>query len=105
LRGQRLITTSGLFNVLASRYRTGSPSPFGFVVVDEAKDISIGQLRFLLAVERANVLFFSGDLGQRIFQQPFSWKTLGEDVRGKATALKINYRTSSAIRTGGVPPS
>jgi hypothetical protein len=31
---------------------------------------------------RPNALFFAGDLGQRIFQQPFSWKALGVDIRG-----------------------
>src|SRR5208282_3350359 len=42
--------------------------------------------------------FFSGDLGQRIFQQPFSWKALGVDVRGRAATLKVNFRTSHQIR-------
>ena len=45
-----------------------------------------------------NWLFFAGDLGQRIFQQPFSWKAAGADVRGRSTTLKINYRTSHQIR-------
>jgi hypothetical protein len=43
-------------------------------------------------------LFFAGDLGQRIFQQPFSWKALGLDVRGRSFTLRINYRTSHQIR-------
>jgi hypothetical protein len=43
-------------------------------------------------------LFFAGDLGQRIFQQPFSWKALGVDVRGRSSTLRINYRTSHQIR-------
>jgi len=38
------------------------------------------------------------DLGQRIFQQPFSWSTLGVDVRARSQALKVNYRTSHQIR-------
>ena len=46
LKSQGLITDSGLFNVLASRYRSGVSSPFDFAVVDEAQDISIAQLRF-----------------------------------------------------------
>ena len=101
LRAQGLITMSGLFNVLASRYNSGTPSPFDFAVVDEAQDISIAQLRFLAALGggRPNSLFFAGDLGQRIFQQPFSWKALGVDVRGRSTTLKINYRTSHQIRS------
>lgn len=95
------ITDSGLFNVLASRYNSGISSPFDFAVVDEAQDISIAQLRFLAALGagRPNSLFFAGDLGQRIFQQPFSWKALGVDVRGRSTTLKINYRTSHQIRS------
>ena len=43
-------------------------------------------------------LFFAGDLGQRIFQQPFSWKALGVDVRGRSSTLRSNYRTSHQIR-------
>ena len=71
------------------------------MVVDEAQDISVAQLRFLAALGggRANSLFFAGDLGQRIFQQPFSWKSLGVDIRGRWTTLHVNYRTSHQIRT------
>jgi superfamily I DNA/RNA helicase len=70
------------------------------VVVDEAQDLSVSQLRFLAAMGKANdnSLFFSGDLGQRIFQPPFSWKSLGVDVRGRSNTLRINYRTSHQIR-------
>jgi hypothetical protein len=39
-----------------------------------------------------------GDLGQRIFQQPFSWKAIGVDIRGRSRTLRINYRTSHQIR-------
>ena len=45
-----------------------------------------------------NGLFFAGDLGQRIFQLPFSWKSLGVDIRGRSRTLHINYRTSHQIR-------
>ncbi len=76
-------------------------SPFDFIVVDEAQDINVPQLKFLaaLAGDRPNGLFFAGDLGQRIFQQPFSWKSLGIDVRGRSKTLRINYRTSHQIRS------
>jgi superfamily I DNA/RNA helicase len=89
-----------MFNVLARHYAKGAAPPFDFTVVDEAQDIGIAQVRFLasMAGERANGLFFAGDLGQRIFQQPFSWKAAGADVRGRSTTLKINYRTSHQIR-------
>src|SRR5690606_26015043 len=68
--------------------------------VDEAQDLGVAELRFLAAIAPAtpNALFFAGDLGQRIFQQPFSWKSLGVNVQGRSTTLKINYRTSHQIR-------
>jgi len=49
--------------------------------------------------DRPNALFFAGDLGQRIFQQPFSWRALGVDIRGRSRTLRINYRTSHQIRS------
>jgi len=74
--------------------------PFDFAVVDEAQDLSVAESRFLAALvgENPNGLFFAGDLGQRIFQQPFSWRALGLDVRGRSSTLRINYRTSHQIR-------
>lgn len=61
----------------------------------------MAELRFLAALSggRPNGLFFAGDLGQRIFEQPFSWKALGVEVRGRSTMLRINYRTSHQIRS------
>lgn len=74
--------------------------PFDFVVIDEAQDISVSQLRFLAGMgsTRQDALFFAGDLGQRTFQQPFSWKSLGVDIRGRSRTLQVNYRTSHQIR-------
>lgn len=101
LRDRGAVTSSGMFNVLARHYRNGGAPPFEFCVIDEAQDISIAQLRFLSAISvgQANGLFFSGDLGQRIFHQPFSWKAAGVDVRGRSATLKVNYRTSHQIRS------
>lgn len=95
-----LITRAGMFTQLASELEGRKHPPFEFAVIDEAQDISVAQLRFLAALgaERSNSLFFAGDLGQRIFQQPFSWKALGVDIRGRSRTLHINYRTSHQIR-------
>src|SRR6185312_7809160 len=85
----------------ATRVVATSGSPFCAVVVDEAQDIGVAQLRFVAALggARPDGLFFAGDLGQRIFQTPFSWKALGVDVRGRSQTLRVNYRTSHQIRT------
>ena len=71
------------------------------VAVDEAPDVSLAQPRLeaALAGDRPDGLFFAGDLGQRIFQAPFSWRELGVDVRGRSKTLKVNYRTSHEIRS------
>jgi len=100
LNAQNLMTQADVFSRLASKLVEDNRPPFDFVVVDEAQDVSIAQLRFLAALSggRPNGLFLAGDLGQRIFQQPFSWKALGVDVRGRSYTLRINYRTSHQIR-------
>ena len=95
-----LITDAGMFSRLTALVSGSKNPPFDFAVVDEAQDISVAHLRFLAALgaDRPNSLFFAGDLGQRIFQQPFSWKALGVDIRGRARTLHVNYRTSHQIR-------
>ncbi len=100
LKAQDLITYSGLFNRLASQLARSKHPPFDFAVIDEAQDVSVAQLRFLAALGggRPNSLFFAGDLGQRIFQQPFSWKSLGVEIHGRSHRLRVNYRTSHQIR-------
>ena len=100
LRERGLITRAGMFGLLAAKLEVSRNPPFAFAVVDEAQDIGVAQLRFLAALGggRPNSLFFAGDPGQRIFRTPFSWKTLGVDVRGRSQTLKLNYRTSHQIR-------
>lgn len=100
LENEGLITQPAMFARLADEFAGGHSAPFDFAVVDEAQDVSVTQMRFLSAVggDRPNALFFAGDLGQRIFQQPFSWKSLGVDIRGRSRTLRVNYRTSHQIR-------
>ena len=95
-----LVTQADLYSRLATRLVTGERRPYDFVVVDEAQDVSVAQLRFVAALGsgRPDTLFFAGDLGQRIFQLPFSWLSLGVDIRGRSGTLRINYRTSHQIR-------
>lgn len=100
LREKKLITNAQVFATVTDHMSNSAPTPFRFTVVDEAQDIGIAELRFLAAIGSAqpDSLFFAGDLGQRIFQQPFSWKALGVDIRGRSHTLRINYRTSHQIR-------
>jgi superfamily I DNA/RNA helicase len=95
-----LATWPDIFGRTAAHYAARETKPFTNIVVDEAQDLGVAELRFLAAIAPSgpDALFFAGDLGQRIFQQPFSWKELGVDVRGRSTTLTVNYRTSHQIR-------
>jgi superfamily I DNA/RNA helicase/mRNA-degrading endonuclease RelE of RelBE toxin-antitoxin system len=97
-RGQ--LTRPMLLAKVTASLLNGS-SPYEYLIVDEAQDVGVPELRLLAALAGANPegLFFAGDLGQRIFQPPFSWKSLGVDVRGRSKTLRINYRTSHQIRS------
>jgi mRNA-degrading endonuclease RelE of RelBE toxin-antitoxin system len=50
LRDQGLITQAEMFTRLAEKVAVLKHPPFDFVVVDEAQDISVAQLRFLAAI-------------------------------------------------------
>jgi hypothetical protein len=100
LAAERYTTWANVFTGLADALARRPSKPFDHVVVDEAQDLAPAELRFFaaLAPARADGLFLSGDVGQRIFQHPFSWASLGVDVRGRSHTLKVCYRTSQQIR-------
>ena len=100
LKERNWVTWSEAMTRVTEHFREAAAKPFTHAVVDEAQDVSIPQLRFLASLVPAgeNALFFAGDIGQRIFQQPYSWLSQGVDVRGRSFSLKVNYRTSHQIR-------
>ena len=101
LAARGVMTSAEVFQALADTITRTGRSPFDFAVLDEAQDVSVTQLRFFAALgaDRPDALFFAGDLGQRIFQSPFSWRQLGVDIRGRSRTLRVNYRTSHQIRS------
>ncbi len=116
LKAMDKITMNELYQKLTISVHEMKTKPFDHIVVDEAQDLNVSQIKLLVQLGGGvwhpsaglhgrprttfpkNTLFFTGDLGQRIFQQPFSWKTFGIDLRGRTKVLKINYRTSQQIR-------
>lgn len=96
-----LVTWAGIYARLTRQVLEGQALPYTHLVVDEAQDLSVAQVRFLAAAGRArpDALFLTGDLGQRIFKLPFSWAKLGLDIRGRSQVLKVCYRTSHQIRS------
>ena len=75
-------------------------SPFSAVIVDEVQDLRPAELRFLRATcsKTPGNLMLCGDAGQRIYPGGFSLSSLGIEVRGRSTVLRINYRTTEQIR-------
>lgn len=99
LANRGMLTQNQLYEEVAKAYSNKAEKPFTHVVVDEAQDLGVGELRMMSAIASGpNAQFFAGDIGQRIFQHPFSWLNLGVDVRGRSSNLRINYRTSRQIR-------
>jgi len=100
LAAQGVESWSGIFGKVTAHYAERSHKPFSHIIVDEAQDLGVPELRMLAAIadRTPDALFFAGDLGQRIFKEPFSWKALGVDIRGRSHSLKVNYRTSHQIR-------
>lgn len=100
LAAERYTTWADVFTGLADALARRPRKPFDHVIIDEAQDLAPAELRFFaaLAPAKADGLFLSGDVGQRIFLHPFSWASLGVDVRGRSHTLKVCYRTSQQIR-------
>lgn len=102
LADRGVVTDAQIYARLTRWLIQGGRLPYSHVVVDEAQDLSVAQVRFLAAIGggsgSGDALFLAGDIGQRIFHLPFSWARLGLDLRGRSHCLKVNYRTSHQIR-------
>lgn len=68
------------------------------VIVDEVQDLKPLELLFLVALAPTQNLFLVGDAGQQIYPGRVSLQSLGIDVRGRSTTLRLNYRTTEQIR-------
>lgn len=99
LNRSNYLTWTDVFTKLACHLSEKTNKPVNHVILDEAQDLGTAELRFFAAIapETTNALFFTGDLGQRIFQHPYSWKSLGVDMRGRSSTLKVCYRISQQI--------
>ena len=78
---------------------------YDHVIVDEAQDIHTAQWRLLrrLVAEGPDDLFVVGDPHQRIYDSHVSLTSLGINVRGRSSKLRLNYRTTQEILSWSVP--
>lgn len=73
--------------------------PYTHILVDEAQDLSPQHWRMVrnLVAEGPNDLFLAADAHQRLYQKPIVLSSLGVNIRGRSSRLKLNYRTSREI--------
>ncbi|MEV0620264.1 UvrD-helicase domain-containing protein [Nonomuraea sp. NPDC050404] len=73
--------------------------PYDHVIVDEAQDLHPVRWRVLRAVvgEGPDDLFIASDTHQRIYDNRVSLNSIGIQLGGRSTRLKINYRTTEEI--------
>lgn len=74
--------------------------PFHHLIADEAQDFGPGEMKLIRALTKAggDDLFLAGDGAQSIYRNRFTWLSLGIDIRGRSSRLKVNYRTTEEIR-------
>ncbi|MER5621970.1 UvrD-helicase domain-containing protein [Streptosporangium sp. NPDC002544] len=73
--------------------------PYDYVIVDEAQDLHPVRWRVLRAAvaKGPNDLFIASDTHQRIYDNRVSLSSVGIQIAGRSTRLKINYRTTEEI--------
>lgn len=84
--------------ILEKQYTSGR---YENIIVDEGQDLSPSAYRLIrsLAGEpHKNDIFIVGDAHQRIYRNKAVLSKCGINVRGRASKLRINYRTTEEIR-------
>ncbi|MFG2846804.1 UvrD-helicase domain-containing protein [Kitasatospora sp. NPDC048296] len=83
----------------AARALEGAAARYDHVVVDEAQDLHPAQWRVLRAAVASGPddLFITGDPHQRIYDSRVSLSSLGIQVKGRTSRLRINYRSTEEI--------
>lgn len=100
LLDKQIITSAMAFGKVANYYANLESKPYTHIIVDEAQDLGVAELKMIRAIAPVtpSALLFLSDLGQRIFQETFSWRKLGVEILGRSHSLRVNYRTSHQIR-------
>lgn len=68
----------------------------GHVLIDEAQDFSLVQLRAIAKVT-LHSLTIAADKGQSIYPRGFSWAQLGIDIQGRSKSLDWTFRSTRPI--------
>ena len=100
LRHERFWTWSDICWDLTLELDHAGKRPYCHAVADEVQDFGPAELRLLRALteEGQNDVFLAGDSHQRIYKPRTSFARAGLEVRGRASVLRLNYRTTEQIR-------
>ena len=100
----RLVDRYELINRLTHHLQQVKIKPYRHLVADEIQDFSNVELRLLRALvpESENDMFLVGDPLQRIYSGSVIFSHAGIQVRGRSSRLRLNYRTTDAIRRSAV---
>ena len=102
LRSTQSTTWEGLCRLAAAQLpplrSRQKDSGYDAVIVDELQDLKPQELHLIARLAPVRNLFLAGDAGQRIYPGRVTLHTLGIDVRGRSTILRLNYRTTEQIR-------
>lgn len=103
LKKRDLLTFEGAVHEARLAAEQGNFHRYSHVLVDEAQDFSLEDLRLIRAISPISEgdpdpLCLAGDGHQRIYRKRIPVSRAGIDIRGRSRRLKINYRTSEQIR-------
>ncbi len=105
LRSEGFITRAEMFTRLAAELGNRKHPPFDFVVVDEAQDVNVAQLRFLAALggERPNGLFFCRRSRPTHLSAAFLVEIVGRGYPGPSAHLAHQLPHFSPNQNAGRP--
>lgn len=101
MENENLMTWNHLCHQVAAILEKDDVKMYNHVIADECQDFGRAELRLLCSLFKPgeNDLFICSDAGQQIYKPHFSWVSVGINIRGRSTRLKINYRTTEQIRS------
>jgi superfamily I DNA and RNA helicase len=89
----------GALDSLNTRGASHERQLFDHVLVDEAQDLPIEALRFLVRMLRrgSDSLLVVADAAQSLYGRGFTWKDAGIEAAGRTRVLRRNYRNTRQI--------
>lgn len=88
---------AGIYEAAQLLHQDKGEGQYRYILVDEGQDFSTVAYRLVRALagsEKPNDIFIVGDSRQRIYRKAAVLSRCGINIRGRASVLRINYRTT-----------